>query len=62
MQVTVEKGKLFYKLFSALLGYVNRKLAVVPEQFSDSSQYTSLSPQTSSPLKKLWNKNIVWPS
>jgi hypothetical protein len=46
MQVTVEEGKLFYKLFSALLGYVNRKLDVVPEQFSESSEYTSLPPQT----------------
>ena len=46
MQVTVEDGKLFYKLFSALLGYVNRKLNVVPEQFSNENEYTSLSPQT----------------
>jgi hypothetical protein len=46
MQVTVEEGKLFYKLFSALLGFVNRKLNVVPEQSSESSEYTSLPPQT----------------
>ena len=45
MQVTIEDGKLFYKLFSALLGYVNRKLEVIPEQFSESSEYTSLPPQ-----------------
>ena len=46
MQVTVEEGKLFYRLFSALLGYVNRRLVVIPEQFSDSSEYTLLPPQT----------------
>jgi hypothetical protein len=46
MQVTIEEGKLFYKLFSALLGYVNRKLNLVPEQFSVESEYTSLPPQT----------------
>ena len=46
MQVTVEEGKLFYKLFSALLGYVNRKLAVVAEQFAESSEYTSLPGET----------------
>lgn len=45
MQVTVEDGKLFYKLLSALLGYVNRKLNVVTVQFSDSGEYTSLPPQ-----------------
>ena len=46
MQVTVEEGNLFYKLFAALLGYVNRKLAVVAEQFSDPSEYTSLPGET----------------
>ena len=45
MQVTIEDGKLFYKLFAALLGYVNRKLNIVPEQFSESSEYSSLPPQ-----------------
>ncbi len=45
MQVTVEEGKLFYELYSGLLGYVNRKLDVVPEQFSDSGEYVSLPPQ-----------------
>jgi hypothetical protein len=46
MQVPVEEGKLFCKLFSALLGYVNRRLDVIPQQFSESSEYTSLPPQT----------------
>jgi hypothetical protein len=46
MQVTVEEGKLFYKLFAALLGYVNRKLGVLLIQFSESDEYMSLPPQT----------------
>ena len=46
MQVTVEEGKLFYKLFAALLGYVNQKLGVLLVQFSESSEYMSLPPQT----------------
>jgi hypothetical protein len=45
MQVTIEEGKLFYKLFSALLGYVNGKLNLIPEQFSVESEYTLLPPQ-----------------
>jgi hypothetical protein len=45
MQVTIEEGKLFYKLFSALLGYVNGKLSLIPEQFSVESEYTLLPPQ-----------------
>ncbi len=46
MQVTVEEGKLFYKLFAALLGYVNQKLGVLLVQFSEPSEYMSLPPQT----------------
>ena len=46
MQVTVDDGEPFYKLYAALLGHVNRNLNVVPEQFSESSQYTSLPPNT----------------
>ena len=46
MNVHPDDGRLFYKLFSALLGYVNRKLNVVSEQFSNENEYTSLSPQT----------------
>lgn len=46
MQVTEDDGKLFYKLYAALLGYVNQKVGVVPEQFSVSSEYTSLPPNT----------------
>ena len=46
MQVSIDEGKLFYKLFAALLGYVNRTLAFVAEQFSESGEYALLSPQT----------------
>ena len=45
MNLHPDDGRLFYKLFSALLGYVNEKLKIVPEQFSLESEYTSLSPQ-----------------
>lgn len=44
MQVTFDDGKLFYDLYSALLSFVNGKLKVIPEQFSDSKGYTSLPP------------------
>lgn len=44
MQVTFEDGKLFYELFSALLGYVNRTLNIIPEQFSETSEYVALPP------------------
>ncbi len=46
MNLHPDDGRLFYKLFSALLGYVNRKLGIVPEQFTVESEYTSLPPQT----------------
>jgi hypothetical protein len=34
MNLHPDDGRLFYKLFSALLGYVNRKLEVIPGQFA----------------------------
>ena len=46
MQVSTDDGKLFYKLYAALLSFVNGKLKVVPETFSDSRQYTALPPET----------------
>ena len=46
MNLPPDEGKLFYKLYAALLGYVNRKLDVLPKQFSESAEYTSLPPQT----------------
>jgi hypothetical protein len=44
MQVTIDDGKLFYDLYAALLSFVNGKLKVIPEQFSDSKGYTVLPP------------------
>jgi len=46
MNLHPDDGRLFYKLFSALMGYVNRKLGIFPEQFTVESEYTSLPPQT----------------
>ena len=40
MQVSFADGKLFYKLYAALLSFVNGRLKVVPEQFSSSQEYT----------------------
>jgi len=45
MQVSFDEGKLFYKVYAALLSFVNRKLKVMPEQFSDSREYTALPPE-----------------
>jgi hypothetical protein len=46
MQVSYHDGKLFYDLYAVLLSFVNGKLKVVPEQFSDSRQYTAMPPET----------------
>jgi hypothetical protein len=45
MQVTFDEGKLFYDLYAALLSFVNRKLKVSSEQFSNSREYTSTPPE-----------------
>ncbi len=45
MNLSVEEGKLFYDLYAALLAFVNRKLAVSPEQFTNSEEYTSMAPE-----------------
>ena len=45
MQVSYDDGVLFYKLYSALLGFVNRKLEVIPEHFSKSREYTAMPPE-----------------
>lgn len=42
MQVNVEERRLFYRLYSALLGYVNLKLDVLPERFMEPNKYLSL--------------------
>jgi hypothetical protein len=44
MNVTFDEGKLFYDLYAALLSFVNGKLKVISEQFSDSEGYTALPP------------------
>ncbi len=44
MNVTTDEGRLFYDLYAALLSFVNRKLKVSSEQFSDARGYTSTSP------------------
>ena len=45
MNLTFDEGNLFYDLYAALLSFVNRKLEVSPEQFSDSREYTSTPPE-----------------
>ncbi len=45
MQVTFDEGKLFYDLYAALLSFVNRKLKVSSETFSDAREYTSTPPE-----------------
>jgi hypothetical protein len=45
MNLTFDEGKLFYDLYAALLSFVNRKLKVSSEQFSDSRDYTSTPPE-----------------
>jgi len=45
MNLTVDEGSLFYDLYAALLCFVNRKLGVSSEQFSDSAEYTSTPPE-----------------
>lgn len=45
MNLTFDEGKLFYDLYAALLSFVNRKLKVSSEKFSDSREYTSTPPE-----------------
>lgn len=45
MNLSVEEGKLFYDLYAALLAFVNRKLAVSPEQFTNSEEYSATTPE-----------------
>jgi len=45
MNLTPDEGKLFYDLYAALLSFVNRKLGVSSETFSDSREYTSTPPE-----------------
>jgi len=45
MNLTFDEGKLFYDLYAALLSFVNRKLKVSPERFSDSQEYATTPPE-----------------
>jgi hypothetical protein len=45
MNLTFDDGKLFYDLYAALLGFVNHKLKVSSEHFSNSAEYTSTPPE-----------------
>jgi hypothetical protein len=45
MTLTFDEGKLFYELYAALLSFVNEKLKVFSEQFSNSEEYTSTPPE-----------------
>ena len=45
MQLSHDDGVLFYKLYAALLSFVNGKLKVISERFSDSEGYTALPPE-----------------
>lgn len=46
MQVTFDEGQLFYDLYAALLFFVNRKLKISSEQFTNSQEYTSAPPES----------------
>ncbi len=45
MNLTFDEGNEFYDLYAALLSFVNRKLKVSVEQFSDSEEYISTPPE-----------------
>ena len=45
MNLTFDEGKLFYDLYAALLSFVNRKLKVSSEKFSNSVEYTATPPE-----------------
>ncbi|MEZ6090973.1 MAG: hypothetical protein R3C05_23720 [Pirellulaceae bacterium] len=45
MNLSLDEGMLFYDLYAALLSFVNRKLDVIPEPFSNAAEYMSVSPE-----------------
>ena len=45
MNLTPDEGRQFYGLYAALLSFVNRKLEVSSETFSDSREYTATPPE-----------------
>ncbi len=51
MNLTLDESILFYDLYAALLSFVNRKLKVSSEQFSDSREYTSTPPEARAAIR-----------
>ncbi len=45
MNLSTEEARLFYDLYAALLAFVNRKLAVSPEQFTNAAEYSATAPE-----------------
>lgn len=45
MNLSREEVRLFYDLYAALLAFVNRRLAVSPEQFANSEEYSATAPE-----------------
>ncbi len=45
MNLSLDEGKLFYDLYATVLSYVNRKLDLAPEQFSNATEYISVAPE-----------------
>ncbi len=45
MNVTLGEGKRLYDLYAALLSFVNQKLKISSEKFSNSEEYTSRPPE-----------------
>jgi len=52
MNLTADEGKLFYDLYAVLLSFVNRKLKLSSEQFSDSREYTSTPPEARTAIRE----------
>jgi hypothetical protein len=51
MNVTFDERMLFYELYAALLSYVNKRLNVVTEQFSDSREYMATPPEARAAIR-----------
>lgn len=45
MNLSFDEGRLFYDLYAAILSFLNRKLNVAPEPFSNAAEYMSVSPE-----------------
>ncbi|MCL4192228.1 MAG: hypothetical protein KJZ87_10810 [Thermoguttaceae bacterium] len=51
MNLTLDESILFYDLYAALLSFVNRKLKISSEQFSDSREYNSTPPEARAAIR-----------